>query len=202
MNEEIVLMEENDIEEINIEEENYSGKPYVLPIASADTLGGIKVGANLTIEADGTLNAQAGGSGGSMDILTATNEESNWLQEDGVYQSFKLKEYAKIGESFIIENGEIKIGKGVSKILVNFVALLSSVKTTGNKFVRLNYNHIEEHNVMLTKKYVGFTGADIINSATILYNVKEGDILTLQAYGTKADFYYLGQTFLTIQKVA
>lgn len=33
---------------------------YDLPVASADTLGGIKVGQNLTIEEDGTLNAQAG----------------------------------------------------------------------------------------------------------------------------------------------
>ena len=32
-----------------------------LPIASRDVLGGIKVGANLTIDEDGTLNAQASG---------------------------------------------------------------------------------------------------------------------------------------------
>lgn len=32
---------------------------YVLPIASADTLGGIKIGENLTIEPDGTLNASS-----------------------------------------------------------------------------------------------------------------------------------------------
>lgn len=57
MEEEIVVIEDNNIEEINIEEENYSGKPYELPIASKDTLGGIKVGQNLTIDEDGTLNA-------------------------------------------------------------------------------------------------------------------------------------------------
>ncbi|NHJ86837.1 MAG: hypothetical protein FK734_15350 [Asgard group archaeon] len=34
-----------------------------LPIASSSSLGGIKVGDNLTIEADGTLNAQTGGGG-------------------------------------------------------------------------------------------------------------------------------------------
>lgn len=33
------------------------GGSYVLPIAAADTLGGIKVGDNLTVEEDGTLNA-------------------------------------------------------------------------------------------------------------------------------------------------
>lgn len=35
---------------------------YELPIASAETLGGIKIGENLTITEDGTLNAEASGS--------------------------------------------------------------------------------------------------------------------------------------------
>lgn len=51
--------------EINIEEItpniniDTSTRNYHLPIASADTLGGIKVGNNLTIEEDGTLNAES-----------------------------------------------------------------------------------------------------------------------------------------------
>ena len=51
--------------EINIEEItpniniDTSTRNYHLPIASADTLGGIKVGSNLTIEEDGTLNAES-----------------------------------------------------------------------------------------------------------------------------------------------
>lgn len=48
---------------------------YTLPIASASTLGGIKVGANLEITADGTLNAQAGG--GSETGTTNYNDLSN-----------------------------------------------------------------------------------------------------------------------------
>jgi hypothetical protein len=36
---------------------------YTLPAATASTLGGIKVGNNLTVDADGTLHAQAGGGG-------------------------------------------------------------------------------------------------------------------------------------------
>lgn len=35
---------------------------YELPIASAETLGGVKIGENLTITEDGTLNAEASGS--------------------------------------------------------------------------------------------------------------------------------------------
>lgn len=42
--------------------------PYSLPIASSQTLGGIKVGNNLTIDQDGTLNATGGGGGGSDDL--------------------------------------------------------------------------------------------------------------------------------------
>lgn len=40
------------------------GSSYTLPIASDKTLGGIKVGKNLTINPDGTLDAQSGGGGG------------------------------------------------------------------------------------------------------------------------------------------
>ncbi len=40
------------------------GSSYELPIASADTLGGVKIGENLEITADGVLNAIGGGSGG------------------------------------------------------------------------------------------------------------------------------------------
>lgn len=48
---------------------------YNLPIASENTLGGIKVGQNLTIDNDGTLNAQAGG-GGTSDYTNLTNKPS------------------------------------------------------------------------------------------------------------------------------
>lgn len=41
------------------------GPEYTLPIASATTLGGVKVGANLTITPDGVLNATGGGGGGT-----------------------------------------------------------------------------------------------------------------------------------------
>ena len=43
-------------------------EPYILPPATQNTLGGIKVGDNLTIDADGTLHAQPGGGGGSGSI--------------------------------------------------------------------------------------------------------------------------------------
>ena len=52
-----------------------AGGGYVLPVASANTLGGIKVGENLSIDANGVLSAQGGGGGG---ITTLTSADYNW----------------------------------------------------------------------------------------------------------------------------
>ena len=45
------------------------GTEYTLPVASATTLGGVKVGANLTITQDGVLNATGGGGGGGTEYV-------------------------------------------------------------------------------------------------------------------------------------
>lgn len=45
------------------------GPEYTLPVASANTLGGVKVGANLTITQDGVLNATGGGGGGGTEYV-------------------------------------------------------------------------------------------------------------------------------------
>lgn len=48
---------------------------YELPIASDAVLGGIKVGDNLTIDEDGTLNATGGSGGGGADWAAAEGED-------------------------------------------------------------------------------------------------------------------------------
>lgn len=52
------------------------GEPYELPVASADTLGGIKVGANLSITPEGVLSASGGG-GGAGEITNVVVESSD-----------------------------------------------------------------------------------------------------------------------------
>lgn len=200
MEEEIVLMEENDIEEINIEEENYSGKPYELPIASKDVLGGIKVGENLTIDADGTLNAQAGGSGGFEIIALKSNETLN-ISTNSVYEYFKMAIISQMGNNFLLEDGNLKIGKGVSKVLLSFTASLSWIATSGNKYVRVER---DGQALAMSKKYVvaNSTVADIICMTPVMIDVQEGDILKLGAYGTKDDNYVKGQVYLTVQKIS
>lgn len=46
------------------------GGGYVLPAATAETLGGVKVGEGLSVTEDGTLSVQGGGGGGSVPTLT------------------------------------------------------------------------------------------------------------------------------------
>lgn len=47
-----------------------SGGTYTLPIATTSTLGGIKIGHNLTIDPDGTLNAISSGTGSVSDTFS------------------------------------------------------------------------------------------------------------------------------------
>lgn len=95
------------------------GSGYTLPPATQDTLGGIKVGQNLTVEADGTLNAQAGG--GSYVLPTATADTLGGIKvganltidEDGTLN-------AQSGSTYILPPatsttlGGVKIGSGIN----------------------------------------------------------------------------------------
>ena len=66
------------------------GGGYTLPPATASTLGGVKVGQNLTIEEDGTLNAQAGG--GTVDQTynsTSTNAQSGTAVAEAIAPALK-----------------------------------------------------------------------------------------------------------------
>lgn len=84
---------------------------YVLPVASETTLGGVKIGDNLSIDEDGTLNAEAGGS--SMHTYSTTEQEvGTWIDGRTIYErTYVLREngvdkYTKGG----ISNTEYLIG--------------------------------------------------------------------------------------------
>lgn len=51
-------------------------EPYTLPIASSSTLGGIKIGNNLTVREDGTVDAEAGGTEETTDYNALNNQPS------------------------------------------------------------------------------------------------------------------------------
>lgn len=63
-------------------EKEAGGEQYVLPPATADTLGGIKVGEGLSITEGGVLSASGGGDG-SVTILTA--DDYNYPENNPTY---------------------------------------------------------------------------------------------------------------------
>lgn len=102
------------------------GSGYTLPPATTEKLGGIKVGQNLTIDEDGTLNAQAGGGGGeAYELPIATKDilggikigDRLTITEDGVLSADE--QGGGGGEAYELpiatreRLGGIKIGEGL-----------------------------------------------------------------------------------------
>ena len=58
---------------------------YVLPQASADVAGGVKIGAGLSITADGILSATGGGTADSVEWENVVGKPENLVQANDVY---------------------------------------------------------------------------------------------------------------------
>lgn len=111
---------------------------YVLPAPTSTTLGGVKAGANITIDTDGTINAQLG-SGGET---SANNYEdlSNKPQIAGITLQGN-KSLADLG----IQG--IETGKGLSSndYSTTEKAKLAGVEAQANKYIHPNtsgYKHV------------------------------------------------------------
>lgn len=109
---------------------------YTLPIASADTLGGIKIGANLNIDEDGTLNATASGTGTgnvSSDIVNsiAVVDELPETEVEGVL--YLVKEEVNNGNLYDYESAPMLINAKVEDGTI----------VTGTNDNRITYIEIE-----------------------------------------------------------
>ena len=86
---------------------------YTLPVASAQTLGGIKVGTNLSIDANGVLSATGGGGTSDLDAISLTQEQ---------YDALTPAEKADPDKLYFITDGEGGGGGGGgggSSVIVN-----------------------------------------------------------------------------------
>ena len=74
---------------------------YTLPIASTDTLGGIKIGAGLSITEDGILSATGGGVADSVaweNVVGRPTNLSQFTNDSGYITNSALSDYAKKSE--------------------------------------------------------------------------------------------------------
>lgn len=72
---------------VNFKKAAGGGGGYVLPVASASTLGGVKVGTNLSIDASGVLSATGGG--GSFDIKSLIESNPTYYDRSEMFSSNK-----------------------------------------------------------------------------------------------------------------
>lgn len=78
---------------------------YELPVATSDTLGGIKLGNGVEIESDGTLNVTGGSSGDGIPTLVGTQESPIVLFNPGVSVEVGLSYIS--GYTKDVPNGEV-----------------------------------------------------------------------------------------------
>ena len=97
--------------------EAINGVKYTLPTASTDTLGGIKIGAGLSITGDGILSATGGGTADAVEWDNVLSKPS-WITEDKpVYNYNEIEGTIPVSKLPIATTesvGVVKIGSGLA----------------------------------------------------------------------------------------
>lgn len=126
------------------------GGGYVLPIASASTLGGVKVGTGLSIDGSGVLSATGGGGGGST--VSVTDKASSHdnvskiatISVDGVETDI-YNDVAWGSENSTEKTVGLKVN-GTTKNLLNGVPLATSSALGG---IKVGYTQNEKNYPLL-----------------------------------------------------
>lgn len=181
-----------------------AGGSYTLPIASSETLGGVKVGANLTIDEDGTLNAVGGSE--TPSIITIYNQSNNLsLTVSSSWTPYEIpltQLSTNIGNVFTHENGTIKVNR-------NCTALVSSstlVKFIEDKIINvLIYVIRNGSRLLISNGYIITANWQTVSISPVAYDFLKGDIIQMYiecgATGTLGVGNGKGAQ-ITIQKIA
>lgn len=115
-------------------------------------------------------------------IMTLSLHSNFTVQTTNQYLPLNLELDTKIGNRLSLENGGIKIGSGVSKILVS-AQMSFEVKNTRNTHLRIAKNNSSTDNVF-GWQYEHFNNGDSGNLtiSPILGEVQEGDLINLYYY--------------------
>ena len=108
---------------------------YTLPIASNDTLGGVKIGAGLSInQGTGVLSATGGGVADSVDWNNITSKPSTFTPSEHTHTTSDITDFP----TFKTVNGESITGEGDIEISLNTpTAEATSVDSTSDPVVNI-----------------------------------------------------------------
>ena len=132
--------------------------PFNLPIASSNILGGIKVGNNLSITADGVLNAvntTYGIFGSNAGLVPASNSATKFLRSDATWQTIEFP------DAVIATNSTL------GNVIIDDTYL--TIDTNG--LLGLNIEALSIPNFTITNLYENGLVIGIITSGS-LYNIK------------------------------
>lgn len=97
--------------------------------------------------------------------------------------NLKVNNGAYYTNKFIINNNNVKIGKGVSKILIK--KILSSTIQNSNKDTIYSYDRKNGKNINYSWKYMDYTGSTLLISE-IMIDVAENDVIDFTTYGAQS----------------
>lgn len=137
------------------------------------------------VNAENLLNDSA------KNIITASVSE-NYTLTTANYEILPLNISTKIGNKLQLENNQIIVGSGVSKIKISAKVSFNTL-TSGLKWLTLFQN-----NAAVSANPMILTGRATLSTNEILVNVVEGDKFTLQINGTNDDVIRGGVAYTNI----
>lgn len=130
---------------------------YTLPIASATSLGGIKIGENLTIAEDGTLSAQAG----AEDVIIPYKTFADYSDEEKV----------EIGEQLMNCVGSNNSLVKICYLDTMDMCLPLTGIVSGENYIKFMFLYIEGFSQIQVDYTVSITSNTLINVTLNMYNL-------------------------------
>lgn len=183
-----------EIDEPSIEiDETSQQSEYVLPTATATRLGGIKVGENLTVESDGTLNAVQG----SYTLPQATNNVLG-----GVYVDTTLSSSSENPvQNKIVNNSINNLSSSLNTLESSISSITSNVSTLSQSVTDLSTS-LAATDATLTEAQGNIsTNTDNISTNTSNISSLQSSVSTLNSNVTtlQSDVTAINQGFAQVQ---
>lgn len=106
------------------------GDPYILPTATAERLGGVKIGDGVDVSEDGTISVSSGGGGSEIKYYDATMNSKSYTAKtwtDGIVDISGITDYANKHYISVVARDES-----------GFTAVLADTELTLTNYISVN----------------------------------------------------------------
>ena len=138
------------------------------------------------------------------DLITAHMEAVTYnAPVGGTWTNIPLTNLVLVGNSFALIDNQVRIGAGVSKVLISAQICVGSTSVEGIKYFAIRKNSSQDKARTQIRLHEAHT-PETMCIPPLLIDVTEGDLLTIDYSGAQGDAIYgeLIFTYLTVQKIA